>query len=52
VNQKKISLTQKKYFFYAFVDVGQIGGRNVVYIVELHVKLQPNRMEMRAKSVS
>ena len=37
------------------MDVGQIGGKNLVYIVELHVKLQPKRInivEMRAKFVS
>ena len=37
------------------MDVGQIGGKNLVYIVELHVKLRPKRInivEMRAKSVS
>ena len=37
------------------MDVGQIGGKNFVYIVELHVKLRPKRIkivEMRAKSVS
>jgi hypothetical protein len=36
------------------VNVGQIGGNNLVYIVELHVKLEPKRtniVEMRAKSV-
>ena len=36
------------------MDVGQIGGKNFVYIVELHVKLRPKRIkivEMRAKSV-
>jgi hypothetical protein len=36
----------------AFVDVGKIGGKHVVYIIELHVKLRPKRIkivEMRAK---
>ena len=37
------------------MDVGQIGGKNSVYIVQLHVKLRQKRIkivEMRAKSVS
>ena len=49
------TLAREKYFFKAFVDVGQIGGKNLVYIVELHVKLRPKQIkivEMRAKSVS
>ena len=36
------------------MDVGQIGGNNLVYIVELNVKLETKRtniVEMRAKSV-
>jgi hypothetical protein len=50
----QFSSTRKKYYFEAFVDVGQISGKNFVYIVELHVKLRPKRIkivEMRAKSV-
>ena len=34
------------------MDVSQIGGKNLVYIVELHVKLRIKIVEMRAKSVS
>jgi hypothetical protein len=36
------------------VDVGQIGGKKVMYIVVLHVKLEPKGIkivEMRPKSV-
>ena len=36
------------------MGVGQIGGKNLVYIIELHVKLEPQRIdivEMRVKYV-
>ena len=51
---KKFSSMRKKKKFLSFVDDGQIGGKNFVYIVELHVKLRPKRIkivEIRAKSV-
>jgi hypothetical protein len=41
-------------FIQAFVGVGQINGTNFVYIVVLHVKLEPQGItidEMRAESV-
>jgi hypothetical protein len=54
-DKKKIQFdAKKKNFFLSFVDDGQIGGKNFVYIVELHVKLRPKRIkivEIRAKSV-
>jgi hypothetical protein len=49
--KKEIQFDAKKEFFLIICGRGQIGGKNSVYIVELHVKLRPKRIkivEMRA----
>jgi hypothetical protein len=49
---EKILFLHRSDAFVAFVDVGQIGGTNFVYIVELHVKLESRQikfMEMTYK---